>query len=107
MCRDQNHAQIFGHKSHRVFFTAGQVREKFRMTGKTITSEKKRALIYWRCGYRIDAAGGAELDGGFYITCCRSTRGAGFNAGLNKTADVVEMINYRLEQLFRNWFTFT
>src|SRR5882724_11903114 len=105
MCRNQNYSQIFGHKGHCIFFAAGEMRQEFRMTWKTVAAEKKRALVYRRSGNRVDATGSTQLNGCFYVAGCGSARRAGFNARLDKTVNIVEMIDYRLGQSLRNRFT--
>ena len=75
--------------------------KKLSVTGKTITAEKQRALIDRSSGNRVDAAGCAQLHRRFDITPRGFTRSAGFDPGLDKTADVVEMIDDRLGKLLR------
>jgi hypothetical protein len=66
------------------------------VTGKTVASQKQSALIDWRRGNGVDAAGSTQFDRCFDIAGGGAAGGARFDSGLDVSADVVEVKNYRL-----------
>ena len=98
--RQQNDAQVRGDKRHRILLGAGEMSEKLRVTGKTVTAEKQCALINRRRRDRIDASGRTQLHRRFDVTSRSFSRRARLDAGLDEATDVVEMIDDGFGELF-------
>src|SRR6266849_4359354 len=104
MSRNQNDAQVRGHKAHRIVFRARQMGQKLSVSGKAVAAEKKRPLIYRRRGDRIDASRRAQLDRSFDITGSGLSGRARFNARLDVSINIVEMKNQRVSDLITKAF---
>src|SRR5712692_10854583 len=101
MSRNQNDAQVRGHKAHRIVFRARQVGQKLSVSGKAVSAEKQRALIYRRRRDRIDASRRAQFDRGFDIAGGGLSGRARFNARLDVSVDIIEMKNHRVPDSIR------
>src|SRR6185369_6860450 len=75
--------------------------KKLRVTRKTITTEKERALIDRRRRDRIDISSRAQLNRCLDVTSRRFTSSARLNAWFNEAVDIVEMVNDGFGELIR------
>src|SRR3569832_1558223 len=91
--RQQDDAQVCRDERHRKLLGASQMSKKFRVTWKTITAEKQRALIDRRGRDRIDISSRTQLDRCLDVTSRSFARSARLNAGLDEAVNVVEMVN--------------
>src|SRR5688572_26123781 len=83
------------------------MRQKFGVTGKAVATEKQRALVYG-CGRdRIYTSGSAKLNGCLDVSAGSLSGSCRFYSWFDKSIDVIEVKDCRLEEVFRKSFPFS
>src|SRR5687767_9487704 len=100
MSRQQHDPKIRCDKSHRTLFGAGQMRQEFRVAGETVAAEKQGAFIDRRRGDRVDIPCRTQLHRRFNVFTSGFPCGTRLDTGFDGAADVVEMIDDGLGELF-------
>src|SRR5688572_32644868 len=79
--------------------------EKFRVSGKAISSQEKRSFIDRRGRNGVNATGSTQLHRRFDVTTSGLSSRTRFNPGLDKTTNIIQVKDYRLGKLVGNWLS--